>query len=390
MNTKSPIKILFLHPSFTFGGAERTAFNLLRGLNKDKFVVTLATSRGIAQHFMELSLEKIIFIEDLGIDVWFRDVNFANLKKFLSDVKVTARLLKNESPDIAFGMMYYASSLLSMAQKFFRIKTTVISSPRGPLNAYIDTFYRDKKIDMLFWKLNFFFSCRYSDGLVVASKGTRKDCIEKYKASPENVAVIHNGIDIDYIRKRSLEPLDVSIPPGYFVISTAGRLAYEKNFPLLLKAFALVRKTERIKLLILGEGHERPELEKLVGVLGIKDDVHFLGYQEDPYKFIKRSDLFVHTCLLEGFGNVIVEAMACGVPVIATDCPYGPGEIIKDGESGILVPMESVDVLAETISSILNNGQRRKELSKKGYNRSMDFSVDKMVRAYEDFFLRQT
>lgn len=390
MNTKSPIKILFLHPSFTFGGAERTAFNLLRGLDKDKFVVTLATSMGIAQHFTELSLEKIIFIEDLGIDVWFRDVNFANLKKFLSDIKVTARLLKNESPDIAFGMMYYASSLLSMAKKLFRIKTTIISSPRGPLSAYIHTFYKDKKIDMLFWKLNFFFSCKYSDGLVVASKGTRRDCIENYKARPENVAVIHNGIDIDYVGRRSLEPVDLSIPPGYLVISTAGRLTHEKNFPLLLKAFASVRTTERIKLLILGEGHERPELEKLADVLGIADDVYFLGYQEDPYKFIKRSDLFVHTCLLEGFGNVIVEAMACGIPVIATDCPYGPGEIIKDGESGILVPMDRVDALAEAICRVLNNKEQRKELSKKGYNRSMDFSVDKMVRAYEDFFLQQT
>jgi glycosyltransferase involved in cell wall biosynthesis len=390
MNAKSLFKILFLHPTFTFGGAERTAFNLLRDLSTDKFSVTLVTSREIAAQFSGLNLAKVVFIEDLGIDVWFRDVNFANLKKFMSDVRVTARLLKDESPDIAFGMMYYASSLLSMAKKFFRIKTMVVSSPRGPLSAYIHTFYRDKKIDMLFWKLNFVFSCRYSDGLVVASNGTKKDCIENYKARPENVTVIHNGIDADYIRKRSLEPLDVSIPPGYSVISTAGRLAYEKNLPLLLNAFALIRKTKRVKLLVLGDGHERPQLEKLADALGVINDIHFLGYQENPYKFIRRSDLFVHTCLLEGFGNVIVEAMACGIPVVATDCPYGPGEIIKDGESGILVPMDSVDVLAETMSLILNNEQRRKELSKKGYNRSLEFSVDKMVRAYEDFFLRQT
>jgi len=383
-----PLKILFLHPTFTFGGAERTAFNLLRGLNRDKFIVTLVTSRGIAQHFAELPLEKIIYIEDIGIDVWFRDVTFSNLRKFRSDVRTVAKLLKEESPDIAFGMMYYASSLLSIAKKFYRIKTRVISSPRGPLTPYLNTFLLNKKLDRLFWKMNFYFFCRYSDGLVVAAEGTKRDCIENYKVRPENVGVIHNGIDTEYVRKRYLEPLDISIPPGYAVISTAGRLAHEKNLPMLLRAVAEMRRTEKVKLLIIGDGPDRPELEMLADSLGIKDDVCFLGFQENPYKFIKRSDLFVHTCLLEGFGNVIVEAMACGVPVIAADCPYGPVEIIKDGESGILVAMDDADAIVSAVCSVLRNERVRRELSEKGYQRALYFSVERMVNAYEDFFLK--
>lgn len=382
----SPLKILFIHPTFTFGGAERTAFNLLRGLNKDKFIVTLVTSRGIAAQFSRLSLGKIIFIEDLGIDVWFREVTLFNLRKFLSDVRVISKLLKNESPDIAFGMMYYASALLSMAKKFFRLKTKVISSPRGPLNAYINTFYRDKKIDRLFWKMNFYFSCRYSDGLVVASQGTRRDCIETYKAKPEKVVVIHNGIEIEHVRKRSLEPFELSIPQGYSVISTAGRLAYEKKLPLLLEVISILRNTEKVKLMIIGDGPDRPELEILADSLGIKDDVFFLGFQENPYKFIKRSDLFIHTCLLEGFGNVIVEAMACGVPVIATDCPYGPGEIIRNSENGILVPMDDAGALVQKILLLLHDEKLREKLSDNAYYRSLEFSVEKMVSAYENFF----
>lgn len=388
MNTKSPIKILFLHPTFTFGGAERTAFNLLRGLNKDKFIVTLVTSKKVAQHFSELSLGKIIYIDEMGIDIWFREVTIGNLKKFWSDVRIIAKLLKSESPEIAFGMMYYASSLLSIAKKIFRLKTIVISSPRGPLNAYIKTFYKDKKIDRLFWKLNFCFSCHYSDGLVVASDGTKRECIENYKARPGNVKVINNGIDAERVRERALETVATSIPSGYFIISTAGRLAHEKNLPLLLRAISMVRKTEKVKLMIIGDGPDRPELERLADAFDIKDDVYFPGFQENPYKFIKRSDLFIHTCLLEGFGNVIVEAMACGVPVIATDCPYGPREIIRNDENGILVPMEDVETLVQKILLLLHDENLRKRLSDNAYHRSLDFSVERMVEAYENFFLQ--
>jgi len=388
MNTKSPIKILFLHPTFTFGGAERTAFNLLRGLNKDKFIVTLVTSKKVAQHFSELSLGKIIYIDEMGIDIWFREVTIGNLKKFWSDVRIIAKLLKSESPEIAFGMMYYASSLLSIAKKIFRLKTIVISSPRGPLNAYINTFYKDKKIDRLFWKLNFYFFCHYSDGLVVASDGTKRECIENYKANPENVKVINNGIDAEYVRERALETVAASMPSGYFIISTAGRVAHEKNFPLLLRAISIVRKTEKVKLMLIGDGPDRPELERLADALDIKGDVYFTGFQENPYKFIKRSDLFVHTCLLEGFGNVIVEAMACGVPVIATDCPYGPREIITNGENGVLAPMEDADALAHEMLSLLGNEIHRQDLSERGYLRSLYFSVDRMVKAYEEIFLQ--
>lgn len=380
------LRILFLHPTYTFGGAERTALNLLEGLDKEQYKVTLVTSKKISGYFSHLPIEKIIFIDDIGIDVWFNQVNTAGIKKFWSDVRIIGNLIKNESPDITLGMMYYASSLISLAKKLFRLKTKIISSPRGPLTPYINTFILNNKTERLFWKLNFYFLCMYSDGLIVATEGTKRDCIENFRAEGAKIRVINNGIDASYVRKRSTEEIAIEIPQGFYVISTAGRLAYEKSLFVLFKALVLLKDVERIKLLIIGDGPMRSELEMLSENLGIRDDVYFLGFQENPYKYIKASDIFVHTCLLEGFGNVIVEAMSCGVPVIATNCPYGPGEIINNGQNGILVPMNDEKALSKDIGSLLRDEKRRAEISLQAYQRALYFSVDRMVKSYEEFF----
>lgn len=380
------LRILFIHPTFTFGGAERTAFNLLEGLDKEQYKVTLVTSKKISGYFSHLALEKIIYIDDIGIDVWFNQLNTANIKKFWSDVRSIGILIKKESPDITLGMMYYASSLISLAKKLFRLKTKIISSPRGPLTPYINTFILNNKTERLFWKLNFYFSCMYSDGLIVAAEGTKRDCIENFRAEGSKIRVINNGIDVSYVRKMSSEDINIDIPQDFYIISTAGRLAYEKSLSLLFKALALLNISEKVKLLVIGDGPMKGELEILSENLGIKDDVCFLGFQKNPYKYIKASDIFVHTCLLEGFGNVIVEAMSCGVPVIATNCPYGPGEIINNGRSGMLVPMNDEKTLSRAIISLLKDEQRRAEISMQAYQRALFFSVDRMVKSYEKFF----
>ncbi|MCG2720927.1 MAG: glycosyltransferase [Thermodesulfovibrionales bacterium] len=382
------MRILFLHPTYTFGGAERTAYNLLSNLDRQRFRITLVTSRRIAGHFSDIALEKVVCIEDLGIDVWCRPVTFANLSKFWKDVKVIKTLVLKESPDIAFGMMYYASALLAIAKKRYGLRTKVISSPRGPLNAYLNTFYAVNSVDRFFWKLNFYSLCHFADGVVAASEGTRSECIEDYKADPMSAVVVHNGIDAKYVGERALEDADISIPSGYYVISTAGRLAYEKNLPLLFEALSILKESEKIKLLIIGDGPQRKELEERTADFGIRQDVLFLGFQENPYKFIRRSDLFVHTCMLEGFGNVIVEAMACGVPVIATDCPYGPREIIRDRESGILVPANDVHALAHAMRDVLHDRDLRETFSRNAIRRASAFSVERMVKGYADFFER--
>lgn len=375
-----PLRILFLHPTFTFGGAERTTANLLSRLNRDRFKVTLVASREIAPRLYSDVVEKIIYVEDIGMGIWFDGI-----KSLWKDIRITGRLLSKEKPDIALGMMHYSSVVLALAKKFFMSKSKVISSPRGPSTDYLNTCFT-KKSERFFLKMLFSLFCRYSDGIVVPSAGTGEDCIKNFGAKRGNIRVINNSIIIDEISEKIKEPIDMDIPDDTSVISTSGRLSREKNIPFLLNAFSELRKIEKVKLLVIGDGPERRTLEALASKLGAVEDTIFVGFQENPYKFIGRSDIFVHTCLVEGFGNSIIEAMACGVPVIATDCPYGPREIIKNGENGILVPMDDMEALVQAIRSVLHNKRLREELSENGYHRSLDFSVDRMVRAYEDVF----
>jgi glycosyltransferase involved in cell wall biosynthesis len=176
------------------------------------------------------------------------------------------------------------------------------------------------------------------------------------------------------------------MPAGARVICTSGRLEREKNLPMLLKAFREVIRGKNAKLLILGDGTMRQELEGLSHELDIAQDVVFAGHQRNPYKFIRASDIFVHTCLFEGFANVIIEAMASRVPVIAVDCPYGPRDIIEHGENGLLVKADDESSLAGAIVRLLGDEGLRSALAGRGTERSRDFSSDRMVKSYEDFF----
>jgi len=378
----SAVKLLFLLPSFTFGGAERTSLNLLRGIDKSRFRVCLITSRKIFSYFEHIEIEKFLAVEDLGIETWF-----GSLKTFIRDIRSIALLIKREQPDLAFGMMHYPSSLLVFAKKIFRFSAKVIVSPRGPSKEYL-RYFEAKMIRKLSLKLIFSFFCKYADGIVVSSEGMKEECVKNFHAVSERVRVIPNSLDFSEIAIKAEEKADLEISAGIPVISVSGRIEREKNLPYLLRAFCAVRKKKEARLLFIGDGKERNNLERISQELSIGSDVIFVGYQSNPYKFIKNSDIFVHTCLFEGFANSIIEAMACGVPVIAVDCPYGPRSIITHGKNGLLVPMDDEETLADAILKLLNDRGLRNALVAEGYQRAADFSVGKMVEGYEGFFNR--
>lgn len=376
------IKIFFLLPSFTFGGAERTSLNLLSGLNRDLFSIYLSTSRSVYKYFEHLNLDEFMPIEDLKIKTWF-----SNYENFKEEAKKVADLLKTEKPDISFGMMHYPSSLLVFAKKFYNLETKVIVSPRGPSEEYLKYFVKTVRMKLFFREV-FTFFLMYADGIIVASKGMKDECIKNFSANPNIIEVIPNSINTEEILKKTSEDIDIDLPSGTFLLSALSRLEKEKNLTLLLAAFSDVIKKEKATLLLIGEGSERDSLESLCHKLGINMNVIFAGYQLNPYKYLKKSDIFVHTCLFEGFANVIIEAMTCGVPVIATDCPYGPRDIITNGVNGFLVNMNDRKALANTIIKLMHDKNLRHSIAQKGLIRSKDFSLKAMVDRYEDFFTR--
>jgi glycosyltransferase involved in cell wall biosynthesis len=377
MSEKKTIKLLFLLPSFTFGGAERTSLNLLNGINRDKFKICLITSKNIFAYFEHLNLDEFIPLEDLGISTWF-----TTFRKFLSDISKVASLMKQKKPELVFGMMHYPSALLVFAKKWYNLPVKVVVSPRGPSTAYLHHF-EEKMFRKTYLKWIFTFFCRHADWLVVASNGMREECIREYIGDPSKITVIPNSIDLDTIRQRFEEPTDIDIPPGYLLLSSSGRLEREKNLPFLLKAFSVAGKQYAMKLIIIGDGTERENLERIAQTLKIKEDIIFIGHQRNPFKFVKQSDIYIHTCLFEGFANSIIEALACGVPVITIDCPYGPRDIIKDGETGFLVPLDDEEALVKAMLDLAGNKDMRMAMGKRGTERAEEFSVQKMVDGYE-------
>jgi glycosyltransferase involved in cell wall biosynthesis len=138
------------------------------------------------------------------------------------------------------------------------------------------------------------------------------------------------------------------------VLIAVGRLQIQKDYPTLLRAFAQVRQKRPVRLLILGEGKERPMLEELIKTLGVEEDVSLPGFVMNPFAYMARASLFVLSSRWEGLPTVLIEAMCCGTPVVSTDCPSGPREILREGQYGQLVPVGEPTALARAIETTLD------------------------------------
>ena len=197
--------------------------------------------------------------------------------------------------------------------------------------------------------------------------------------------VIYNPVASNNILKLSKEPVshpffnDKNIP----IIIAVGRLTKAKDYMTLLKALKILRYQKNVRLIVIGKGEEDRALKKFASDSGIGEFVDFLGFRENPFKYMAKSDIFVNSSVREGFGNSIVEAMCLGIPVVATMCS-GPKEIL--GEDGILVKVGDSKALSEAIGSLLDNQSLSSSLSQKLIQRANDFSINKSVEKYEAIF----
>src|SRR5205807_1946109 len=162
------------------------------------------------------------------------------------------------------------------------------------------------------------------------------------------------------------------------VLVAVGRLRMQKDFPTLIKAFALVRKVRLARLVIIGEGRQGANLQRLIETLGLKDDVALAGYMENPFAWMARASLYVLSSVWEGLPGVLIEALACGCPVVSTNCPSGPSEILDAGAYGRLVPCRDPEAMAEAILSTLDQPCDRQSLR----NRAQAFSVEAAAERY--------
>ncbi|MEW8030523.1 MAG: glycosyltransferase [Candidatus Thiodiazotropha sp.] len=195
------------------------------------------------------------------------------------------------------------------------------------------------------------------DRIIAVSDGVRKDTLEISGVGKEKVVVVRNPV----ITPRLMETAAAPAPhpwlgeSGYPVILAVGRLTLQKDFPTLLRAFADLRKHRPCRLIILGDGRERETLLNLSRELGITEELTLPGFTPNPYTYMKRADLFVLSSRWEGSPNVLTEAMALGTPVVSTDCPSGPSELLDRGRIAPLVPVGDWQALSKAMRSVLDN-----------------------------------
>ncbi len=219
-----------------------------------------------------------------------------------------------------------------------------------------------------------------ADALIGNSQGVTDNFLE-FGMETERVHMIYNPLNRDMIAGMAEEEAGLNIE-GPLVVS-AGRLVYQKAFDVLIRAFRKVRDRTPAKLLIIGDGHLKRELLSMRESLGLRDDILFSGFQQNPWKYFKHATVFCLASRYEGFPNVVLEAMTLGVPVVVTDCHAGPSEITKGGRYGILVPPENPDALAGALLSVITSKRLRGNLSALALERSRAFGFETSLSAYE-------
>jgi glycosyltransferase involved in cell wall biosynthesis len=220
-----------------------------------------------------------------------------------------------------------------------------------------------------------------ADGIVAVSSGVAEDLSRFLGLDRARIAVLHNPVVTDDLLTRMEEPLE----HGWFreteppVILGVGSLIPRKDFTTLLRAFALVRRQCRARVVILGEGKERGHLERLIRELGLEGEVDLPGFVNNPYPYFRRARLFVLSSRWEGLPTNVIEALACACPVVATDCP-GAREILENGRHGRLVPVGDVEAMAQAMLKTLDEPPPGERLQQ----RAMAFHVDRAVERYRE------
>jgi len=349
-------------PSLSGGGAERAMLTLANAFTARGFTVDLVLAKAEGPYLKDVA--DGVRVVDLGSS------------RVLSSLPGLVRYLRRERPVAMLSALNHANVVAGAARRLARVPTRLVVSVQ---NTPTPSLSNENSLRGR-WMAHFMrWAYPQADGVVAISKGVADDLASVIGLERERIEVVYNPIDISHVTTLSKRPLqhpwyiDGSLP----LIVAAGRLTRQKDYPMLLHAFALVRAHRPLRLIILGEGEARGELEALVRKLGLGDDVAMPGFVDNPFAWIRRSSLYVLSSDWEGFGNVLVEAMACGTPVISTDCPSGPAEILEKGLWGRLVPVGDVKALAEAMMATLDESAYPDVV-----RRAQNFNVEKAVEGY--------
>ena len=344
------------------GGVERVLVNLAHGFVAEGLSIDLV----------------VVKAEGSFLSLMPPEVRVVNLgaKRLLLSIPGLVQYLQQNKPQALLSAMENINVVALLSRQLAGVSTRVVVSVHNTLSQESrKTTQLTKRVAP--YLARWFYP--WADAVVTVSQGAAQDLVD-LGLSSECLRVIYNPVVTPELFQKALEPLEhpwfkPSSPP---VILAVGRLEAQKDFPTLIRAFAKVRQQRPAKLMILGEGQDRPVLEALVQELGLELDVALPGFVYNPYGYMARAAVFVLSSLFEGLPTVLIEAMAGGTPVVSTDCKSGPAEILEQGKYGQLVPVGNINGMAEAIISTLEKPQEPVLLKQ----RAAEFSLEKAVSQY--------
>ncbi|WP_198508992.1 glycosyltransferase [Bacillus sp. FJAT-44742] len=318
---KKTKRILFLLPYLKAGGTERQLYYLTREL-KDEYCV------------------EVCIVEDTGsFKHFFRDIDLKIINtKFsknnaLKIIYKLRQILVRGDYDLVVSRGWNTNMIVSLASLNLKVKTMlyISGSVSGEKNYFEKTFRS--------WLFN------RANKMISVSKEAKENCIKSYQNNPGNVQVIHNGVDLDLIKNSTINQNNVLKENNKFTLLFVGRLEYRKGLDYLLCALEKIpfQIRKNMELLVVGEGTKLSHYKKLAESLNLMEQVFFLGEKTNPFPYMRLADIFLFPSRSEGFPNVLLEAMALGMPVISSNCQTGPSEVIRQMENGILIEIVGVE-----------------------------------------------
>ena len=329
-------KLAIFLPSLSGGGAERSMLNLAHGVAERGYPVDLVLAQAKGPY----------------MSLVHKDVRIVDLKasRVLASLLALARYLRKEQPKALISALNYANVVAVWARRLARVPTKILVNEQNTVSkSAFNSVRRRQRLVPYFMK--YFYP--WADYIIGNSKGVAEDLSEVTGLPRQRIDILYNPVVTPEVEEKVHAALHHPwFEPGQLpVILAVGRLTKQKDFPTLIRAFAQVLTNRPARLMILGEGIDRPMLEALVKELGLEDHISLPGFVENPYAYMKRAALYVLSSRWEGLPTVLIEALYCGRPIIATDCPSGPREILAGGQHGVLVPVGDVAALSQAIEA---------------------------------------
>ncbi len=301
----------------------------------------------------------------------------------------TCRLINKESPDIVIGFPNYSVIVISLIKRFLIKRLYFIAIINNNSLAIINErsgFIFRTGIRLLFTKL-----INIPDKLVFTSVEMAKKYQSKFDIPDQKITVINHSVDLREayrLQQGKIPKTELKIFKNKsFKIVSVGRFEKQKDFHTILKAFRLILDNKpNTELILIGDGPDKEILNDLSKNLDVYKKVHFLKWQKNVYKYLKHCDLFILSSNYEGFAMVIVEAMAMGIPVVATNTPYGPKEILDNGKYGVLVPMKDTQKMASEILKLIKSKKLRNRYRKSGLERVKKYGTKNMLKEFKNLF----